>query len=101
MRALRPRRIVLCAAAGHEVVGRYPVARCKGNHGMALDPEHHRAFLSCEGGPLMQDDAIGQFGAGVKEQLPYRLSDASRIILRHEGVAASKDRVLNLRQPVL
>ena len=36
-----------------EVVGRYPVGRCKGNHGMALDPEHHRAFLSCEGNELM------------------------------------------------
>src|SRR5258707_3890346 len=36
-----------------EVVGRYPVGRCKGNHGMTLDPEHHRAFLSCEGNDLM------------------------------------------------
>jgi DNA-binding beta-propeller fold protein YncE len=36
-----------------EVVARYPVGRCKGNHGMALDPEHHRAFLSCEGNNLM------------------------------------------------
>src|SRR5260370_13656787 len=32
-----------------EVIGRYPVGRCKGNHGMTLDPEHHRAFLACEG----------------------------------------------------
>jgi DNA-binding beta-propeller fold protein YncE len=32
-----------------KVVGRYPVEGCKGNHGMALDPEHHRAFLACEG----------------------------------------------------
>lgn len=39
--------------ATDEVVDRYPVARCKGNHGMALDPEHHRAFLSCEGNELM------------------------------------------------
>ena len=39
--------------ATNEVVGRYPVGRCKGNHGMALDPEHHRAFLSCEGNELM------------------------------------------------
>ena len=31
-----------------KVVGRYSVGRCKGNHGMALDPEHHRAFLACE-----------------------------------------------------
>src|SRR5947199_615959 len=36
-----------------EVVGRFPVGRCKGNHGMALDPQHHRAFLSCEGNELM------------------------------------------------
>jgi DNA-binding beta-propeller fold protein YncE len=36
-----------------EVVGRYPVGQCKGNHGMTLDPEHHRAFLSCEENNLM------------------------------------------------
>ncbi len=39
--------------ATDEVVGRYPVGRCKGNHGMTLDPEHHRAFLSCQGNELM------------------------------------------------
>ena len=39
--------------ASDEIVGRYPVGRCKGNHGMALDSEHHRAFLSCEGNELM------------------------------------------------
>src|ERR1700720_1390260 len=39
--------------ATDEVVGRYSVGRCKGNHGMTLDPEHHRAFLSCEGNELM------------------------------------------------
>ena len=39
--------------ANDEVVVRYPVGRCKGNHGMALDPEHHRAFLSCEENDLM------------------------------------------------
>jgi DNA-binding beta-propeller fold protein YncE len=36
-----------------EVIGRYPVGRCKGNHGMTLDPEHHRAFLACEENDLM------------------------------------------------
>src|SRR5262245_22644088 len=36
-----------------QVVARYPVGKCKGNHGMALDPERHRAFLSCEGNELM------------------------------------------------
>src|SRR5712692_8495246 len=31
-----------------KLVGRYSVGQCRGNHGMALDPEHHRAFLACE-----------------------------------------------------
>lgn len=35
------------------VVGRYPVGQCQGNHGMTLDPEHHRAFLVCEGNHLL------------------------------------------------
>ena len=39
--------------ATDEVVGRYSVGRCKGNHGMTLDPDHHRAFLSCEANELM------------------------------------------------
>src|SRR6059036_2468341 len=40
-------------SATDKVVGRYPVGKCKGNHGMALDSEHYRAFLSCEGNELM------------------------------------------------
>jgi len=39
--------------ATDKVVGRYPVGKCKGNHGMTLDPEHHRAFLACEENNLM------------------------------------------------
>jgi DNA-binding beta-propeller fold protein YncE len=39
--------------ATDQAIGRYPVGKCEGNHGMALDPEHHRAFLSCEGNELM------------------------------------------------
>jgi YVTN family beta-propeller protein len=35
------------------VVARYQVGRCQGNHGMALDPVHHRAFLACEGNNLL------------------------------------------------
>jgi YVTN family beta-propeller protein len=31
------------------VVGRYPVGGCTGNHGMAIDIEHRRAFLACQG----------------------------------------------------
>ena len=39
--------------ATDKVVGRYSVGKCKGNHGMSLDPEHHRAFLACEENNLM------------------------------------------------
>ncbi len=39
--------------ADDKIVGRYPVGKCRSNHGMALDPDHHRAFLSCEGNRLM------------------------------------------------
>lgn len=39
--------------ANDQVIAQYPVGRCKGNHGMTLDPDHHRAFLSCEGNDLM------------------------------------------------
>lgn len=35
------------------VVARYPVGRCQHNHGMALDPHNHRAFLVCEKDNLM------------------------------------------------
>ncbi len=31
------------------VSGRHRVEGCRENHGLALDVEHHRAFLSCEG----------------------------------------------------
>jgi DNA-binding beta-propeller fold protein YncE len=31
------------------VLGRYPVDGCQFNHGMAVDSEHHRAFLLCSG----------------------------------------------------
>jgi DNA-binding beta-propeller fold protein YncE len=36
-----------------EVIARYPVAPCKGNHGMALDVKNRRAFLACEENNLM------------------------------------------------
>jgi len=44
---------VVIDPANDEVTGRYSVGRCEGNHGMTLDPEHHRAFLACEGNDLM------------------------------------------------
>jgi DNA-binding beta-propeller fold protein YncE len=35
------------------LVAKYPLGRCRGNHGMVLDPEKRRAFLSCEDNDLM------------------------------------------------
>jgi len=46
-----------------KVVGRYSVGRCKGNHGMALDPEHRRAFLSCEENNLMTVFDLDKYAA--------------------------------------
>jgi DNA-binding beta-propeller fold protein YncE len=40
-------------ASSDEVVAKYPVGKCQGNHGTALGPAHHRAFLSCEGNEMM------------------------------------------------
>src|ERR1700746_3909744 len=39
--------------ATDEVVGRYPLGQCRGNHGMTVDPERRRAFLSCEDNEMM------------------------------------------------
>jgi YVTN family beta-propeller protein len=39
--------------ATDQVIGRHAVGRCRGNHGMALDPDHRRAFLACGGNNLM------------------------------------------------
>jgi DNA-binding beta-propeller fold protein YncE len=35
--------------ANDAVLGHYPVAGCRYNHGMAVDSEHRRAFLLCNG----------------------------------------------------
>ncbi len=35
------------------VLAQYPVGRCRGNHGMALASEQHRAFLVCEDNNLL------------------------------------------------
>jgi DNA-binding beta-propeller fold protein YncE len=41
--------LVVIDPATDSEVARYPVAGCRENHGMAIDSEHHRAFLACEG----------------------------------------------------
>lgn len=39
--------------ANDTIVGTYPVEGCQYNHGMAVDAEHHRAFLLCGGNRTM------------------------------------------------
>jgi YVTN family beta-propeller protein len=43
-----------------KVVGRYAVEGCRGNHGMALDVEHHRAFLACQGNSRLAFTSVAQ-----------------------------------------
>src|SRR5215510_13694270 len=47
-------------------VGEYPVGKCKGNHGMALDNEHRLAFLSCE-----ENDMMTVFRLDTHEPIAY------------------------------
>jgi YVTN family beta-propeller protein len=55
--------------ATDKVVGRYPVGQCKGNHGMALDPRQHRAFLACEENNLMTVFALPRVGQTAYEMM--------------------------------
>jgi DNA-binding beta-propeller fold protein YncE len=41
--------IVSIDPSNDTIVEKYPVAGCQYNHGMAVDSEHHRAFLLCGG----------------------------------------------------
>lgn len=45
--------LALIDPATDTVIDRYTVDGCQGNHGMALDPERRRAFLSCEGNDVL------------------------------------------------
>src|SRR5215470_7521471 len=55
-------RVTGVGPAPHTAGGRYPVAGCNGNHGMAVDPERHRAFLACEG-----NDVLAVFNLDTKK----------------------------------
>ena len=47
-------------------VAEYPVGKCRGNHGMALDSEHRLAFLSCE-----ENDLMTVFSLDTHEPIAY------------------------------
>src|SRR3989440_8609714 len=54
------------------VVGRYSVHGCRENHGMAIDPEHHRAFLSCEGNDTLAVFALDTHRADTQPPIAQR-----------------------------
>ena len=52
------------------VLGRYPVAGCRYNHGMALDSDHHRGFLLCNGTKTLTVFALDAHKSIVQLPLP-------------------------------
>jgi hypothetical protein len=52
------------------VAGRYPIAGCQHNHGMAVDSEHHRAFLLCGGNRTLTVFALDTHQAIAHFPLP-------------------------------
>jgi DNA-binding beta-propeller fold protein YncE len=52
------------------VAGRYAVAGCQHNHGMAVDSEHHRAFLLCGGNRTLTVFALDAHKAIAHFPLP-------------------------------
>src|SRR5215467_2155424 len=56
--------------ATDSVLGTYPVERCRYNHGMAIDSEHHRAFLLCNGTKTLTVFALDTHNAIAHLPLP-------------------------------
>jgi len=52
------------------VVGVYPVTGCRYNHGMAIDSQHHRAFLLCGGNHTLTVFALDTHQAIAQIPLP-------------------------------
>ncbi len=52
------------------VIGRYSVAGCQHNHGMAVDSDHHRAFLLCGGNRTLTVFALDTHKAIAHFPLP-------------------------------
>jgi DNA-binding beta-propeller fold protein YncE len=52
------------------VLGTYPVEGCRYNHGMAVDSEHHRAFLLCNGTKTLTVFALDMHKAIAHLPLP-------------------------------
>jgi YVTN family beta-propeller protein len=56
--------------ATDRVTGHYPVEGCRYDHGMAIDSEHHRAFLLCNGSHNMTVFALDEHKAIAHFPIP-------------------------------
>ena len=56
--------------ANDAMLGTYPVEGCRYNHGMALDSEHDRAFLLCNGTKMLTVFALDSHKAIAHLQIP-------------------------------
>jgi DNA-binding beta-propeller fold protein YncE len=65
------------------IVGTYPVGNCQYNHGMAVDSEHHRAFLLCGGNRTMTVFALDSHRTVV----PLPLAQGADVIKFDPGLS--------------
>lgn len=56
--------------ASDSVLGKYPVEGCRYNHGMAVDSDHHRAFLLCGGTRVLTVFALDTHGTIAHIPIP-------------------------------
>jgi DNA-binding beta-propeller fold protein YncE len=63
-------QVAVVDPASDTVIGRYPVAGCEHNHGMALDPAGRRAFLLCGGNRTFTVFDLDGHGSVARLPLP-------------------------------
>jgi DNA-binding beta-propeller fold protein YncE len=71
--------IVEIDPATDKEVAEYPVGKCRGNHGMALDTEHRLAFLSCE-----ENDLMTVFRLDTHEPIAYLPQAKGGDVIAHD-----------------
>lgn len=100
------------------VLGTYPVNGCRYNHGMAVDSEHHRAFLLCNGTrtltvfaldtheviahlPLPPGADVVKFDPGLDGFTPPARVDSSRYFRRMGETTIASSRIFACSTPCI